>query len=226
VIPPTVVLRPHSRQYVANATRPDISFAVNRLATYTANPSTEHYSMIKQILRYLAGTRNYGITYRKSYTPVKPLIGYTDATFANTDEQRSTTGLAFISSGGAVLLKSKKQTIVALSTSESEYIALAHIRTEVRWYRNLYSELQIPLNIPITIRSDSLGAISMANNPFISPKSRHIDLKYHSIRQLIDTKTIIIEPICDADQTADILTKALPRPKHKKHVTELGLAPV
>jgi hypothetical protein len=182
--------------------------------------------MLKRILRYLAGTRNYGITYRKSYRPANILTGHTDAGFANADERRSTTGLAFTSAGGATLWKSKKQTIVALSTPEAEYIALAHIGTEARWYRNLFTELQIPLKLPIIIRSDSTGAISMANNPYITSKSRHIDLKYHSIRQLINQNVVKTEAVRDPEQTADILTKPLPRPKHKKCTAELGVAPV
>jgi hypothetical protein len=80
-------------QYLANATRPDIAFAVNRLASYTANPSMKHYKMIKRILRYLAGTKEYGITYRKSYTKIEPIIGYSDAAHGNCEERKSTTGL-------------------------------------------------------------------------------------------------------------------------------------
>jgi hypothetical protein len=132
-------------QYLANATRPDIAFAVNRLALYTANPSMLHYSMLKRILRYLAGTKKHSIKYRKTYAPQKPLIGYTDAGFANTDKKKSMTGIIYISAGGVVLWKSKKQTLSTLSTMEAEYIALAHAGTEAHWFHNLYMELGFPL---------------------------------------------------------------------------------
>ena len=108
----------------------DISFTVNRLALYTTNLSMQHYRILKRILRYLVGTRSHGIIYWKSYRPTLPLIGYTNATFGNADEKKSTTGLVFISAEGAILWKSKKQTIIALSMTEAEYIALAHIGTE------------------------------------------------------------------------------------------------
>ena len=182
--------------------------------------------MLKRILRYLAGTRSHGIIYRKSYRPTLPLIGYTDAAFGNADEKKSTTGLVFLSAGGAILWKSKKQTIIALSTTEAEYIALAHIGTEARWLRNLYNKLQLDPHLPIPIRTDSLGADGMASNPYITQKSRHIDLKYHSARQLIKLQIIKLETIRNAEQTADVLTKVLPRPKHKQHVGEMGIAPV
>jgi len=110
-------------QYIANATRPDISYAVNKLASYTANPSLEHYGSLKCILRYLAGTRDYGITYRKSDGlnndtnlfhglasndgPANNgddnlFHGYTDAAFANADDYKSTTGYVFLASEGAI----------------------------------------------------------------------------------------------------------------------------
>jgi len=90
-------------QYLANTTQPDIAFAVNRLASYTANPSTQHYSMIKRILHYLAGTKDYGITYRKSYNSAHCLIAYADAAYGNADEKKSTTGIVCIAARGAIL---------------------------------------------------------------------------------------------------------------------------
>jgi hypothetical protein len=212
-------------QYIANCTRPDISFAVNRLASYTANPSLAHYGMLKRILRYLAGTRSHGITYKK-WGFHKPVIAYTDAAHANTDEKKSTTGIVFISGGGAIAWKSKKQTISALSTTEAEYIALSHAGSEARWYRNLFTELGFGQQEPLTIRSDSLGAIARATNPYLTHSSRHIDLKWHVVRQLVTLGTITPEACRDAEQTADVLTKPIPRPKHRQHCNEMGLAPV
>ena len=133
-------------QYVANATRPDISYAVNKLASYTANPSLEHYGSLKRILRYLAGTKDYGITYRKpigqnneanlfhgharnygpgNYGENNLFHGFADAAFANTDDYKSTTGYVFLASEGAITWKSKKQTIIAMSSTESEYVVLS-----------------------------------------------------------------------------------------------------
>ena len=88
-------------QYLASATRPDISFAVHRLASFIRNPSLQHQGMLKRILRYLAGTRDYGITYRKSVAPTTPLTGHADAAFGNTDERKSTSGIVFTSARGS-----------------------------------------------------------------------------------------------------------------------------
>ena len=158
-------------QYLANATRLDIAFAVNRLVSYTANPSTQHYSIIKRILCYLARTKDYGITYRKSYNSAHHLIAYADAAHGNADEKKSTTGIVCIAAGGAILWKSKRQTLTALSSTEAEYIALAHTGTEICWFRNLYSKLGLPMTSLIKIRCDNLGAKSMSENPFIIQKS-------------------------------------------------------
>jgi hypothetical protein len=140
-------------QYLANATRPDIAFTINRLASFTANPSMKHYEMIKRILRYLAGTKEFGITYRKSYTNIEPIIGYSYAAHGNCEERKSTTGVVFVSGGGAVLWRSKKQTLSAQSSTEAEYIALAHAGCEACWFHNLYTEL----GFPYKMRSPSIA---------------------------------------------------------------------
>ena len=213
-------------QYLAVCTCPDIAYAVHKLASFMANPTLTYHITLKRILRYLAGTRDLRITYRKSEHAYDPLIGYADARFANTDDMKSTTGIVFKSLGGAILWKAKKQTLSALSTTEAEYVALSHAGTEAHWLRNLYDEIGLCLKRPLPIRCDNFGAISMANNLYISQSTRHINLKYHSIRRLIKQNYIITQLCRDAEQTADILTKALLRPKHKQHTMELGLAPI
>jgi hypothetical protein len=157
-------------QYVVNATRLDISFAVNRLVLYTANPSQDHYVMLKRILRYLASTKDYGITYCK-WTHNPQLIGYSDAAHANANESKSMTEIVFILGGGGVLWKSKKQTINALSSTEAEYDTLSHTRTEVQWFWNLLTELGFPQNEPVIIQSDNLRAIARANDPYLTTSS-------------------------------------------------------
>jgi len=111
-------------QYVANATRPDISYAVNRLASYTANPSLQHTTALKRVLRYLSGTRSLGIVYKVD-VEYPNFIGYTDASYANADERKSILGYVFIASGGAITWSSKKQMTKALSSMEAEYVAMS-----------------------------------------------------------------------------------------------------
>jgi hypothetical protein len=138
-------------QYLANCTRPDIAFAVNRLASYTANPSLQHFAAVKRILRYLAGTKNLGITYTKPSTNLANpnnnyIHGFADAAFANYDDHKSTSGYVFLASGGAITWKSKKQTTIALSSTEAEYVALSEAAREACWLRIYTRNSVIPKN--------------------------------------------------------------------------------
>ena len=214
-------------QFLANGTRPDIAFAVNRLAAYTANPSIQHHTALKRILRYLAGTRNLGIIYSKNpYIQRETLnifYGFADAAYANHNDHRSTSGYVFLAAGGAITWKSKKQTTIALSSTQAEYVALSEAGREACWLQNLYRELGYPQREPILIKGDNDGSISMAKNQQFHNRSKHIAIRWHWIRELIEEKVITIESCRDPEQTADILTKALPRPKHRQHVLEMGL---
>ena len=112
-------------QFISNATRPDIAHAISKLSAYTANPTMQHVSALKRVLRYLSGTKSYGITYGDVLDHPNHFFGYADAAFANADEHKSTTGYVFKMARGAVTWYSKKQTITALSSTEAEYIALS-----------------------------------------------------------------------------------------------------
>ena len=125
-----------SLQYLATATCPDIAYAVNRLAAYTTNPSFTHYGTAKCMLRYIKGMRNYGITYHAHSTQhVGPMdsnifYGFSDAAFANADDRRSISGYVYLSNGGEITWGSKKQTTIALSSIEAEYVALSEASHE------------------------------------------------------------------------------------------------
>jgi transposase InsO family protein len=212
-------------QFIANSTRPDIAFAVNRLASYTANPSMQHQTALKRILRYLAGTRNHGITYKHTPDPVT-FHGYADASYKNRDDGKSTSGYVFIAAGGAITWRSNKQTVTALSSTEAEYIALWESGKEASWLRNLYKDLGHTQVNPTTLISDSTGAISIARDPLFHKRTKHIDPRNHWIREKIQAGRFEADHCLSEDQTADVLTKALPRPLHEKHVHGMGLATV
>jgi len=136
-----------SLHYLTIATRPDIAYAVNWLAAYTANPSFDHYNAAKRVLRYIKGTRNYGITYSDQNTRlIRPpdsnlFYGFFDAAFTNADDRKSISGYVFLSNAGAITWMSKKQATVALSTTEAEYVAISEAVHEATWLRHLYGEL-------------------------------------------------------------------------------------
>ena len=213
-------------QYVANATRPDISYAVNRLASYTANPSLQHTTTIKRVLRYLSGTRNLSIIYKANVDYLN-FIGYTDASYANANKRKSISGYVFIASGGAITWSSKKQVTKALSSTEAEYVAMSEAAREACWLRSLHSELSIlQSEAPMLLHGDNKGLIAMAKNPVFHQRAKHIDIRWHWVRDLVQDAIIEFISIHDPEQTADIFTKALPCIKHDKHVKGLGLVSV
>ena len=211
-------------QYIAIATCPDISYAVNRLASYTANPSLQHHTALKRILRYLSGTRSYGITYKAVEDRPDFFHGYADAAYANADNYKSTSGYVFLAGEGAITWRSKKQISTASSSTHAEYVALSEASREACWLRNLYSELGLLREeVPTTIYGDNDGSVAMANNPQFHSRSKHIAVRWHWVRELVQENTISVDTCRDPDQTADILTKAIPRQKHAKHVATMGL---
>ena len=203
-------------QFLTNSTRPDITFAVNWLAAYTANLSLQHITALKQILRYLAGTKNLSITYSKASSNPNIFHGFADAAFAGH-------GYIFSAAGGAITWKSKKQTTIALSTTQAEYVGLSEATREACWLWNLFDELGYPQENPTLIKGDNNGSISMAKNQQFHNWSKHIAIWWHWVREIIEQKLITIESCRNPEQTADILTKALPCPKHNKHTSKMGL---
>jgi len=162
-------------QYIANAMRPDITYAVNRLASYTSNPSIQHYTALKRILRYLSGTRDYCITYRALPEKTDFFCRYADAAYANVEQNRSVTSYVFIAGDGAITWSSKKQISTALSSVQVEYIALSEASREACWLRNLYTELGwLKEDMLTVIKGDNDGSIAMAKNPKFHKRTKHI----------------------------------------------------
>jgi hypothetical protein len=186
-----------SLQYLSMATQPDISYAVNRLSAYTANPSLAHQSAMKRILRYLAGTKTKGIVYRAERMDLQgdnPFYRYADVAYANSEDYHSTSGYVFIANVGAITWGSCKQTIITLSSTEVEYIALSKAVREAKWLAALYDELGYQVNGPIKIFGDNNGSIAMAMNPQFHKRSKHIAIRYHWIRQQIQDGLLQIHP--------------------------------
>ncbi len=172
-------------QFLANATRPDIAYAISQLLAYTTNPTMQHVTALKCVLRYLSGTRSYAITYNDVLDHPNHFFGYADAAFANVDDQKSTFRYVFMMAGGVITWYAKKQSITALSSTEAEYIALSEVAHEAHWLRSLFLELGFTQILPTTIRGDNEGSIAMTKNPQFHKRSKHIGLQYHSIRQQV-----------------------------------------
>jgi len=145
----------------------------------------------------------------------------------NSDKRKSMSRYVFIASNGAITWSSKKQAIQAQSSTEAEYVALSEAAREACWLRNLHTKLGLlSSNTPTKLYGDNEGSLAMARNPQLHQRSKHIDLRWHWIRQMVQDNVINVESCRDPEQTADVLTKALPRPKHTKHIAEMGLASI
>jgi hypothetical protein len=131
-----------------------------------------------------------------------------------------------MAANGAITWRSGKQGVTAQSSTEAEYIAFWEAGKEASWLRNLYCELGFAQSKPTTIVQDNTGAIAIARNPLFHKRTKHIDSKYHWIREKVQEGRFDVEECRTEDQTADVLTKALPCPSHQRHTKEMGISPV
>lgn len=210
--------------YLALVSRPDISFAVGQVARFVASHNSSHVAAVRQIIAYLRGTPTHGILY--SGASSGPPIGYTDADYAGCiDSRKSTSGSVFVYRGGSIAWSSRCQSCVAQSTAESEYIAAGDTTKEAVWIHRILPELQSGEVGPITIKCDNQAAITLVSHPDQRQKTKHIDVRYHFIRDQLEARRIHIEYVNTLHQLADILTKALPGPRFKTIREALGVGP-
>ena len=196
--------------YLSISTRPDIAEAVGKLSQYMGKPNKEHWIGVKRVLRYLKGTPRYGLVYRKSKD--FKLVGYSDSDWAGCLESRkSTSGYVFLLGNSVISWASKKQPVVALSTTEAEYIALCLAAQEAVWLRRLLKSVQLEQKEATKICEDNQGAISISKNPRDTQRTKHIDIRFHFVRESIHKNVLTIEKCESRDQIADTLTKSLPR---------------
>eukprot|EP00731_Ephydatia_muelleri_P036346 Em0239g7a len=208
--------------YAAIATRPDIAQAVGAVSKFNSCPTETHLTGVKRILRYLKGTINLGLKFEK--TADSSIIGFSDADWAgDLDNRHSTSGNLFVMSGGAISWLSKKQPVVALSTTEAEYVALGAATQEVVWLRRLLSDIKASPKMPTIISEDNQGTIAIARNPVYHARTKHIDIKYHYVREALMDGVIDLVYCPTQQMTADILTKPLSRDRFETLRHEMGL---
>jgi transposase InsO family protein len=212
-----------SLMYAAMGTRPDIAFATSTVAQFSENPGWAHWEAVKRIYRYLIGTKELELMYGGEQ---RGLVGYVDADGASQEHRRAISGYVFMVDGGAVSWSSKKQELVTLSTAEAEYVAQTHAAKEAIWLRRLLTEIFHPIDSPTTLFSDSKSAIALAQDGHYHARTKHIDIRYHFIRYIIEAGTIKLVYCPTNDMTADTLTKALPSVKAKHFAAALGLTTV
>jgi hypothetical protein len=215
-----------SLRYLVN-TRPDIAYSVGIVSRCMEDPKTSHWAAVKQILRYLSGTVNYGCIYRKLNTSETRLTGYSDSDLAgDVDDRKSTSGSMFLLGTSLVTWGSQKQRVVALSSCEAEYIASANAACQGIWHSRLLGGL---LGIPtsqVKLLVDNKSAIALSKNLVHHDRRKHIDTRYHFIRDCVERGDVDIDHVSTAEQLADILIKALGRVRFVELRQQLGVIEV
>ena len=214
-----------SLMYVAIATRPDIAFAVNKLAQFTHDPHPIHWTAVKRVFRYLKYTRTKALTYGGEDDILNTDFNtFCDADWASdATDRKSISGYVVTMAGGATSWSSKKQATVALSTAEAEYVAAVHVVKQVLWQQSLFTELDFDTYTTSTIFTDNQAAISISHNPEFHARTKHIDIAHHFLRDLISQGTINTVYVNTKDNLADIFTKGLSRESHEDLTERIGV---
>ena len=205
--------------YAARWTRPDIAFAVSFCGRFASAPTTTAWAAVKHILRYLKGTPNVGLQYSRWSGNIH---GFSDSDFADdATDRKSVTGHVFFAGSCVLSWNSKKQEIIATSTTEAEYIALFSASQEAVFLGRMMAELLASETHPVRISTDSNGALALSKNPVAHKRTKHIDVKYHALRERVARGLISVDRVCTTDNVADVLTKPLPGPAFTKHILAL-----
>ncbi|CAL1391443.1 unnamed protein product [Linum trigynum] len=210
------------------ATRPDLMFVVCLLSRFMEMPTRQHMLAAKRVLRYIKGTMQFGIWYKRKQEE-ESLVGYTDSDYAgDADDRKSTSGYAFFLAGGAVSWASKKQPVVTLSTTEAEFIAAAYCASQCVWLRRILEQIgwKGDGNTATTIMCDNSSAIKLSKNPVMHGRSKHIDVRFHFLRELANDGVIVLEHCGSQQQVADIMTKALKLETCQLLRTKLGMVDI
>ncbi|KXZ50459.1 hypothetical protein GPECTOR_16g633 [Gonium pectorale] len=214
-----------SLNYLATSTRPDIAQAISALARYMAAPTQSHLRLAYGVLRYLAGTRSFGLRFSAN-SPANAFTGYSDSDWAgDPTTRRSTTGYVFGLGSAAVSWSSQLQRTVAASSVEAEYQAAAAAVREALWLRKLAVDLRLPAEA-ISIKMDSQGALSLAHSPITSVRSKHIDVHHHLVRERVVRGEVQLSYCPTEHMVADILTKPLGEIKFRRCREAMGLTSI
>lgn len=208
--------------YLAVGTRPDLSYAVSVVSRTLEAPSKEDLHKLKRILRYIKGTLDYGIVYKRNFN-AGILDCYSDSDHGGDNTTgRSTSGILCLYSGGAVSWLSRRQTCVAISSTEAELVAASEAAREIVWIKRLFGEISNLKEVP-NLRVDNDAAIKISHNPELHRRTKHIALRHFYVRELVTEGEIRVEYVPSEFQLADLLTKALHKPRIVSIATHIGL---
>ena len=213
-----------SLMYAQVCTRPDIAYITGMLGKYLSNLGMDHWKKAKRVMRYLQKTKDYMFTYRRSNH--LEIMGYSDSDFIGClDSRKSTSAYIFMLARGAVSWKSVKQTLIAFSTMEAEFIACYQASNHGIWMRNFITQLRIVDGIekPLRINCDYKAAEFYSKNNRSSSKSKHIDIKFLIVKERVQSLQVSIKHISTNSMIVDLLTKGLPPKVLHEHATHMGV---
>lgn len=209
--------------YAARGTRPDIEFATNSVAQFATKYTDVHWQAVKRVFRYLASCVSTGVKYAPQST--FSITAFCDSDWGgNIHTRRSTSGYVILVAGGPVIWSTKAQKSVALSSCEAEYYALVEVIKELLWLTQLLDEIKVAYDTPV-IYVDNQGAIALAHNPVHHQRSKHIDIRYHFIRDAISTGKVRVQYVGTDKNIADMFTKALAAILFRKHTSAVMFTP-
>lgn len=204
-------------------TRPDISYAVNKVCQYLHAPTTVHWTAAKRIMRYIKHTVGVGLTFMKSGSTL--VSAFSDADWAGcVDDRRSTGGFAVFFGPNLISWSAKKQATVSRSSTEAEYKSVANATAEIIWVQSLLEELGIKLSQLPCLWCDNLGATYLSANPVFHARAKHIEIDFHFVRERVLNKQLEIRFIPSKDQVADGFTKPLPARNFEEFKHNLNLS--
>jgi hypothetical protein len=214
-------------QFGQAACRPDLTYSTNVLSRFIQNPGRPHWNALVHLLRYIIGTKKLGITYSRNAPGGLNPITFADSDYAAcVDTRRSTMGVVTMMAGGPTFWMSKRQDVVALSTTEAEYIALGKGAQQARWTHNFLTEIGHPEPLPSKLLADNKGAIAISENPRFHSRVKHIDIRFHYLRDVVEKGAVKVEFVASEDNPADLLTKSLGPLLHRRQVKLIGLGEV
>ena len=197
-----------SLMYLMTSTRPDLAFAVGKLARFMNCHGPAHHAAANHVLRYIASTPTRGLIYKRMSQP--HLVGFSDSDYAgDIDNRRSTSGYLFMLSGAAITWKSTLQSTVALSTAEAEYMGLTDAAKEAIYLRNLLSDFGLSPTSPVLVYGDNQSSIAISKNPINHSAMKHVHVKHHFVREKVEDGDIELRYIPTAEMLADAMTKPL-----------------
>ena len=210
-----------SLMYAMICTRPDLAHVVSMVSWCMHNPGKDHWSAVKWIFGYLKGTSDIGLVFDKTTT--NDVVGFVDSDYGgDLNRRRSLSGYIFTLCNGAISWKATLQSIAALSTTEAEYIAATEGVKEALWLRGLVNELGLAQDT-LVVFCDSQSAIHLTKNSRYHNKTKHIDVKYHFIRDTVVVGKVVVKKIHTSENPVDMFTKPLPNAKFQHCLDLIGL---